>query len=85
MAITSNDTVITAFAEYCYGPGWSNTPLWVIVRDANGLLRQESLQPDEQGADIRLQFDVSAAVHLSVKAAVIRQLAKPRSSKLRKR
>jgi len=52
--------VVTAWAERCSGPGWTNTPVWVLIQDSDGGLRVESLQPMEQSASVRLLHGVSA-------------------------
>lgn len=55
--------IIAVVAEPASGPGWANTPLWVIVQDGNGQLRRECLQPDEQSDGIRVLYATAAAVH----------------------
>lgn len=75
--IAKDDTIIAAWAEYVGGPGWANTPVWVIVRGADGKLREDCLQPDEQTAEIQTLFNVSDAVASAMKAAVKRAVAKP--------
>jgi hypothetical protein len=69
--------VVCAFAERASGPGWANSPLWYIVRDGNGVLSMECLQPEEQGPEITMIYDVSASVHLALVAAVEKKLRKP--------
>lgn len=73
-----HDHIVTAFADYAAGPGWANTPVHVIVRDGNGKLREEYLQPNEQSAEIRTLFAVSAATHQTMANAVKRSLKKAR-------
>lgn len=34
-------TVVTAFAEPAAGPGWANTPVWVILQRADGTFTRE--------------------------------------------
>ncbi len=68
--IQKTDKVVTAWAEYVAGPGWANAPVWVIVCDINGRLREECIQPDEQTAEIRALFAVSAAAAASMTRAV---------------
>ena len=68
----------TGWAEACRGPGWSNRPVWVLLRDpATGAHRVECLQPEEQTARMRTLFDVSAAASASMTfaaAAMIREV-----------
>lgn len=70
--MTKDDYIITAYAERASGPGWANSPVWIIVRDGNGIIRQECLQPDEQSAEVLALYEVSAAAHRSMIAAVER-------------
>lgn len=66
------DSIVTAWAENACGPGWSNSLVWVLVRDGNGKLRVEALQPDEQTADIVHAFAYSALATGKLTAAVKR-------------
>lgn len=69
-------TVIAAWAERCSGPGWANAPVWVLVREPDGTLRQDCLQPKEQPADMVALFRVSAAVASDMRRLAERALAK---------
>lgn len=69
-------TIIAAYAEPAAGPGWANSPLWLIVRDENQKLRRECLQPEEQTADILNLYSVSAAAHAAITSAARRALGK---------
>src|SRR5438552_91090 len=51
MILADDDAIVTAYAESAAGPGWANSPIWVIVRRRDGNLRMECLQPDEQTRD----------------------------------
>jgi hypothetical protein len=61
--ISKTDTIVCAYAERAAGPGWANSPLWVIVRNEDGKLRQEVLQPDEQSREVVALYSISEAVH----------------------
>ncbi|KGC15473.1 hypothetical protein DM48_314 [Burkholderia gladioli] len=61
------EQVVTAYAEFASGPGWSNRPLWVIVRDENGKLREECIQPEEQTRDMHLMFRISYEAHSTMR------------------
>ena len=65
------ETIVTAYAQPANGPGWANEPLYVVVRDANGKLREECLQPREQGDRIRLLYDMAAVLHAMMHTAVL--------------
>ena len=66
MKLESTDAIVTAYAEHCSGPGWSNSPVWVIVRDLQGNLRQECIQMRDQTAEMRVLFDSSVAAHVGM-------------------
>lgn len=72
--LEKGESIVTAWAEYAEGPGWSNTPVWVLVRAVDGKLRIECLQPDEQGSDLCVLYDPSAAIHTAMRRAVERDL-----------
>ena len=70
-----DEYVVAAFAEHASGPGWANSPVVMIVYDrSTGKLRQEGLQPEEQTAEMHTLYDVSAAAHGAMTAAVRRHL-----------
>ena len=62
--ITEHDIIITAYASPAQGPGYSNTPLWVVVRDRrDGAYREICLQPDEQSREMLTLYKIAAAVN----------------------
>ncbi len=68
----ADEYLVTAYAESASGPGWSNSPVWLVIMDGNKKLRQECLQPDEQTRDIVTLYAASAAIHGSMRAAAWR-------------
>ena len=70
MKLADRERIVTAYAQRASGPGWGNAPIWVIVRDANGVLREECLQPDEQSAAMSWLYEVSQAAHVAMCSAV---------------
>ena len=74
MRLAKNERIVTAYARLACGPGWSNMPVWIVVRDANGNLREECMQPDEQTAEIAHLYNVSEAAHYAMVAAVERAI-----------
>lgn len=56
------DRVVCAFAQKADGAGWANWPLWVIIRDRGGELREECLQPDEQTSEMQMLYKVSDVI-----------------------
>lgn len=84
MKLGKHDRVVAAFAEPASGPGWANTPLWLIIQEGDGKLRRECLQPDEQSEGMRLLYATAAAVH----GALVREvetLTRVRKAPKRKR
>ena len=59
----AHEHIVTAWAQPAAGPGWANQPLYLLIRDSNGKLRTECLQPDEQTAEMRTLYGISAHVH----------------------
>lgn len=68
--IRTEDSIVTAWAEPASGPGWSNQPLWVIVKDGDGKLREECIQPEEQDQVMRTLYTISASVHCQLKRSI---------------
>lgn len=78
MKLKKGDYIVTAWAEYVGGPGWSNAPIWVIVKGADGVLRQECIQPNDQTEGMYYLFSASAAVSSSMTGVVRSAFRKPR-------
>ena len=70
MKLAKGEMIITAWAEYASGPGWSNTPVWIIVRDGNGKLEERCIQPDEQSGYVMDLYRIAATVHAEFLARV---------------
>lgn len=66
--LRKGDHVVAAYAKLASGPGWSNTPVWVIVESCTGELRTECLQPEEQTPGMQLLYGISASVHQAMNA-----------------
>lgn len=69
--LKNDEYIVTAYAEAASGPGWGNTPVWVVVcRKGTQDYRIECLQPDEQTSVMRSVYQVSDGMHhLMVKEA----------------
>ncbi len=63
MKINKGERIVTTWPEYCRGPGWSNSIVWIIVEDRAGKTRTECLQPNEQSIGIKNLFEIAAIVH----------------------
>lgn len=70
MKLSDGETIVTAWAESASGPGWSNSPLWVLVRSADGRLRVDCIQPDKHTRDMATLYRVSQEAHLAMTRAV---------------
>lgn len=79
--IKKDDYIVTAYAQRAAGPGWANSPLWVIVRDSGHKMREECLQPREQSPEIWALYHISEAVHNAMIHAVRQTLAKKKRRK----
>lgn len=76
-ALAKHDRIVAVAAEPASGPGWSNTPLWIVIRSGlNGALRMECLQPEEQGDEILRLYRIAAAVHAKMAGAAERVMRK---------
>lgn len=60
------DDVVTAWAESATGPGWANRIVWVLRRDAHGVLWIDSVQPDEQGVLLQALHGAAASMARTV-------------------
>lgn len=84
LTLAPDERIVTAYAQRASGPGWSNAPVWVIVRDGNGRLRELCIQPDEQTREMLMLYDVAAAAHDALVRAVqsaARTRKQPRETK----
>lgn len=75
--LTKYEHVVAVVPESCEGPGWSNRVIWVFVRDGDGKLRMEALQPEEQTETMYLMFDTLESAH-GVMLAEVRRALKPK-------
>ncbi|MEE4383750.1 MAG: hypothetical protein V2J02_17250 [Pseudomonadales bacterium] len=55
--------VVTVYAQPASGPGWGNSPVWVVLRERDGTLRQECIQPEDQTAGMRHLYRIASEVH----------------------
>lgn len=66
-----HDKVVTAYAERASGPGWGNSPIWVIIRsNLDGAYRQECIQPADFVPEFIYLYQVSHAAHQAMTRAV---------------
>lgn len=79
LKINKDDRIVTAWPEYVSGPGWANRPIWVIVRDGNGKLRMECIQPEDQTENIMRLFPICAVAHSEFMSTLNSELIKKKS------
>jgi hypothetical protein len=72
MKLEPGERIVCAYAEPASGPGVSNKPLWVVVREVGGKLREECLQPEEQTTPILYLYGTAYEVHKAMLSAVHR-------------
>lgn len=65
--LTAADRIVAVAPERCSGPGWSNSPVVVVV-SRHGVLRLEYIQPADQS---RLMVDLFGIGH-ETQAALMR-------------
>lgn len=71
MKLNKDEYVVTAYASRASGPGWANTPLWVVIRDrVTGLYREDCIQPEHQTAGMRILYGISEQAHMAMVAEV---------------
>lgn len=61
--LAANEHIVHAWGERASGPGWSNQPTWVLVREAAGKLRIECVQPQDLPRGSLDLWEISALVH----------------------
>ncbi len=82
MKLNKNEYVVTAYASRASGPGWSNTPIWVVIRDnSTGRLREECIQPEHQTAGMRILYGISEQTHAAMVAEVAELLSSTKKKK----
>lgn len=61
--LASGERVVAVVPQYCAGPGWSNTPIWVYIVNSEKKVREECIQPEEQTIEQRLLFKLCEEAH----------------------
>ena len=65
------DEIITGYAQPASGPGWGNSPFWVIVKNRQtGVIRELCLQPDQQPSELRDLYGIYTLVQDKIKKAL---------------
>ena len=65
--------IVTAWAEKCRGPGWSNRPIWYL-HYVSGVPTVDAIQPQDQTEEMHRLFNICEAANdallLEVRKAV---------------
>ena len=77
MKLKKGESIVTAWAEYVSGPGWSNQLVWVVIRTPDGF-REDCIQPEDQTPEMKWLFSISSAANRSMVAAVKAVPIKPK-------
>lgn len=70
LKLKKDEKIVCVYAKKARGPGWGNSPLWVIVADRCHKLREECIQPEEFTGEIMALYDVSEAVNNNLVRAI---------------
>jgi len=81
MSASQRAKVLTAWCEGARGPGWANTPVWVITVDGDGTLRRDCLQPEQQSPGLLSAYRLLEQAHKLCMAEVEASYAKKRKPK----
>jgi hypothetical protein len=72
--LAKTEYIITAYGANCAGPGWANSPIFVVIRDgATGKIRETAIQPEDQTKEMVDIFAFSALAH-SRMTGLVREL-----------
>lgn len=73
LLMSKTEYIETAYARRACGPGWGNSPIWVIICDvATGKTRRACIQPEHQTPEMREIYDFSALADERMLSAVRR-------------
>lgn len=75
--LREGDRVVAAWAESCSGPGWANTPVWVLVRRRDGTTVEECIQPKDQTEAMRTLHHIAAHVARVLAGEASKVLSRP--------
>ena len=71
LKLEENEYIVTAWPETCSGPGWFNTPIWVLIKNrVTNKRREDCIQPENQTAFMRQIFNVWESMHVTGMSAV---------------
>jgi hypothetical protein len=71
MRLAPDEHVVAAWAQPAAGPGWSNSPVVVLIcRNGTQEFRREYIQPEEQSAEMVALYRVCSSAHAAMTAAV---------------
>lgn len=68
--LARGEYILTAYCQPAAGPGWANTPLWVIIGSGGKPTRTECIQPEDQTPAMYHLYGVCATAHAALMGAV---------------
>jgi len=72
--LKEGDYIHAAYAESSAGPGWANSPIWVVIQGRDGAMRLEAIQPEFQTDKMQALYSVSQSAHIAMTNAVTRAI-----------
>lgn len=63
IVLMDRESIVTAWAENCDGPGWTNRIVTVLIRGPSGALREVFVQPHECSDALLVLAPLSAQMH----------------------
>lgn len=83
LSLNQGDEIVATIAKTFGGPGWTNRPIVLIVRDSERKLREVFLQPDLHTESIRLLFAAAEAMQGAMHEAVVEAVRYKRQSPIK--
>jgi len=74
IALNNGERLVSAWAESCNGPGWSNRPVWYVVMKADQTYDMRAIQPQDQTLRMSTLCNVSDVVTRDMTQAVASKL-----------
>lgn len=64
------ERIIAVVPEFCSGPGWANSPMWVYIMHNDGSVRTVCIQPEERTPALHALHAAGAAMHSALLRAI---------------
>jgi hypothetical protein len=71
IVLKKGEYVVAVVPEIAAGPGWANSPTWVIIKDpTDNSYREECIQPEERTIELSILFKAGWILNNQMIAAV---------------